>query len=90
MVTRSGRSKYLGRAIQGNRLVDFIVVHIVCLCGAKRGFAKVHRRRSPYLGGEALGFLLVPQAIDGVEVGRQACGIIAEEQAHTNGDDETN
>jgi hypothetical protein len=34
--------------------------------------------------------LLVPQAIDGVEVGRQACGIIAEEQAHTNGDRETN
>ena len=34
--------------------------------------------------------LLVAQAIDGVEVGRQACGIIAEEQAHTNGDRKTN
>src|SRR3984893_871422 len=39
---------------------------------------------------EALGFSLVAQAIDGVEVSGHVCRIIAEEQAHADGDHETN
>ena len=39
---------------------------------------------------EALGTSLVAQAIDGVEVGGHVCRIIAEEQAHADGDHETN
>ena len=43
-----------------------------------------------YSRGEALGFSFVAQAIDGIEVGRHFCRIIAEEQAHADGDRETN
>src|ERR1700720_2511852 len=39
---------------------------------------------------EAFGSSLVPQAIDGVEVGGHVCRIIAEEHAHADGDHETN
>jgi hypothetical protein len=38
----------------------------------------------------ALGTSLVTQAIDGVKVGGHVCRIIAEEQAHADGDHETN
>ena len=38
------------------------------------------------VGGEALGSLLVPQAIDGIEVGREARRIIAEKQSYADGD----
>ena len=38
---------------------------------------------------EAVGFLLVPEAIDGVELSRHARWIIAEEQAYADGDRKT-
>ena len=43
----------------------------------------------PSLGRETLGPLLVAQAIDGVKVCRHGCRVIAEEQAHADGDRKT-
>ena len=43
-----------------------------------------------YSHSEAPEFSFVAQAIDRIEVGRHSCGIVAEEQAHSDGDRETN